>query len=65
MFTQKIVQHYQEERNDLVSGTDGETNSFFCYNYNKYGHVAYNCPDPDHRQGRRRAGFAHIGLSLK
>ena len=64
MFDHKRVQQYQEERDDLVPGTDEATRNVLCHKFNNYGPVAYKCPYPDRRQGRRGYGFEKIGVSL-
>ena len=64
MFYHKGVQQDQEEREDLLSGTKGATMIVICYKFNKYGHGAYNYPDPDHHQGCRGSGFVQVGVSL-
>ena len=40
-----LVQQGNNSESDLIPGTDGRTFDILCYNCNKHGHYASNCPE--------------------
>ena len=60
-----VQQQCSEVNEDLVPGNDGYVFDIICYNCNKHGHYASNCPDQANRVGVSNLQCGHVLSQMK